>query len=77
MGGLLLTVACGGEDSVLMVDEASSIEVGDAGNTEAAGTSNGGSSSGNGDAVAETDVPEGSGDSSESRALVLMMPGLA
>ena len=69
LGGLLLTVACGGEDSVSMVDEASSIEVGDAGDTEAAGTSNGDSSSGNGDAVAETDVSEGSADSSEAPGL--------
>ena len=61
LGGLLLTVACGGEDSVSMVEEASSINAGDAGNTEAGGTSNSGSSSGNGEAADETDVSEGSG----------------
>ncbi|MEC8049772.1 MAG: hypothetical protein VX210_03190, partial [Myxococcota bacterium] len=64
LGGLLLTVACGGEDSVSMVEEASSINVGDAGNTEANGPSDGASSSGDGEAGVGTAVSEGSADSS-------------
>ena len=66
LGGFLLTVACGGEDSVSMIEEEASINAGDSGNTEAGGTSNSGSSSGNGEAAVETDVSEGSGGSSEA-----------
>ena len=64
LGGLLLTAACGGEDSVSMVEEASSINVGDSGNTGANGSSDGASSSGDGEAGMGTDVSEGSADSS-------------
>ena len=64
LGGLLLTAACGGEDSVSTVEEASSINVGDSGNTGANGTSDGASSSGDGEAGMGTDVSEGSADNS-------------
>ena len=77
LGGFLLTVACGGEDSVSMIEEEASINAGDSGNTEAGGTSNSGSSSGNGEAAVETDVSEGSGGSSEARARVWMKARLA
>ena len=66
LGGLLLTAACGGEDSVSMIEEESSVNAGDAGNTEANGTSNSGSSSGDGEAGMGTDVSEGSADNSEA-----------
>ena len=64
LGGLLLTVACGGEDSVSMVDEAPSIEVGDSGNTGAGGATDGGPSSVDASET-ESDVSDGSSNNSE------------